>query len=59
MKRFKELRKDVNEVWSAMSGPFMLGLAFAMATIAIFDMNGAIICMACILLVIQGLEKMD
>ena len=34
MKRFKTLKKDINEVWSAMSGPFMLGLAFAMATIA-------------------------
>jgi len=59
MKRFKTLRKDINEVWSAMSGPFMLGLAFAMATIAMFDIDGAIVCMACILLVIQGLDKMN
>tara|TARA_R110000824_G_scaffold291654_1_gene480183 strand:+ start:286 stop:453 length:168 start_codon:yes stop_codon:yes gene_type:complete len=54
----EKIKKDLKEVWTAMSGPFMLGLAFAMATIAALGMHGALVCMACIILIIQGLDRM-
>ena len=56
--KMKNIKKELKEVWTAMSGPFMLGLAFAMATISILGMHGALVCIACVLLVINGLDRM-
>ena len=53
------MKKEIKEIWKAASGPFMIGVAFALATVSMFAIHGAIVCMACIVLTIEGLERMS
>ena len=41
-----------------MSGAFMIGLAVAFALVGMLELHGALACVACIFLTIEGLERM-
>jgi len=53
------MKKEMKKIWKAASGPFMIGVAFTLATVSMFAIHGAIICMACIVLTIEGMERMS
>tara|TARA_R110000822_G_C14966019_1_gene456710 strand:- start:92 stop:256 length:165 start_codon:yes stop_codon:yes gene_type:complete len=53
------MKKEIKEIWKAASGPFMIGVAFTLAAVSMFAIHGAIVCMACIVLTIEGLERMS
>ena len=53
----KKIKKEIQEIWRAMSGPFMIGIAFTLTAVSMFDIHGAIVCMAVILLTIEGIER--
>ena len=57
--KINNMKKEMKEIWKAASGPFMIGVAFTLATVSMFAIHGAIICMACIVLTIEGLERMS
>ena len=53
----EKLKKVIKLAWSGMSGSSMIGVAITLGMITMFNLHGAIVCMICIFLIVEGCER--